>query len=70
MFIRLSKLTNDYKFHSNTYINPYQIIWYGPLVEDENKTAIHFANGKVSFIEKSPKEVSEILNERGVKVWR
>ncbi len=69
MFIRLSKLTgkrndNDY------YINPDQIINYGPIESDENKTIIYFTDNRKAIVEKTPREVSDILTNCGVEVWR
>ena len=73
MFIRLSKLTGE-NFHRSTYINPDQIVWYGPINGEEDKTIIHFTNDKKNsvgvVVGKSPKEVCEILTECGVEVWR
>ena len=72
MFIRLSKLTGE-KFHRNTYINPNQIVWYGPIDDEKDKTVIHFANDTKNrvgaVVGKSPKEVCEILRDCGVEVW-
>lgn len=68
MFIRLSKLTgktidNDY------YINPDQIINYGPNGSDKNQTMIYFSNDRKAIIEKSPRDVAGILRDCGVEVW-
>lgn len=69
MFIRLSKLTgkaidNDY------YINTDQIIDYGPHKPYESQTLIHFTDDRKVIIEKPPREVSGILRDCGVEVWR
>ena len=69
MLIRFSKLTgkaidNDY------YINPDQIIDYGPNGSDENQTLIYFTDDRKTIVEKSPREVTDILVGCGVRVWR
>lgn len=73
MFIKLSRLTGD-RFHNNTYINPDQIVWYGPIDGEKDKTVIHLTNDRENVVGvvvgKSPKEVCEILRECGVEVWR
>ena len=73
MFIRLSKLTGE-EFHRNTYINPDQIVWYGPIEGEKDKTVIRFTNDTKNsvgvVVGKSPKEVCEILTDCGVEVWR
>ena len=69
MFIRLSKLTGK-RMHNDYYINPDQIIDYGPNGSDENQTLIYFTDDRKAIVEKSPREVSDILTDCGVEVWR
>ena len=69
MLIRFSKLTgkaidNDY------YINPDQIIDYGPNKPYKSQTLIHFTDDRKAIVEKSPREVTDILVGCGVEVWR
>lgn len=71
MFIRLSKLTGKPKTIDNDYyINPDQIISYGPNTFNENQTMIYFTDGRKAIAEKSPRDVIDILRDCGVEVWR
>ena len=69
MFIRLSKITGK-ATHNNYYINPDQIIDYEPIGSDEKQTLIHFTDDRKVIVKKPPREVSDILTDCGVEVWR
>lgn len=69
MLIRLSRITGK-SIDNDYYINSDQIIDYGPNKSDENQTLIHFTDDRKAIVEKSPREVTDILIGCGVKVWR
>ena len=69
MLIRFSKITGKL-IDKDYYINPDQIITYGPDGSNENQTLIHFTDDRKAIVEKPPREVSEILRDCGVEVWR
>lgn len=69
MLIRFSKLTGK-RNDNNYYINPDQIIDYGPNGSDEKRTIIHFIDDRKAIVEKSPRDVTDILVGCGVEVWR
>lgn len=69
MLIRFSKLTGKRK-DNDYYINPDQIIVYGPIGSDENQTLIRFTDDRKAIVEKPPREVSDIFTDCGVEVWR
>ena len=70
MFIRLSRLTGD-EFQNDAYINPNQIISFGPFADDQRySTLIVFNDGNKAVSKKEPKEIAEMLTDFGVEVWR
>ncbi len=69
MFIRLNKLTGK-PIDNDWYINTDQIINYGPDGPDESTTIICFTNDRKAIIEKSPRDVTDILRDCGVEVRR
>lgn len=69
MFIRLSKLTGN-PIDFDYYINPDQIITYGPNRSYDNQTMIYFTDDRKAIAEKSPRDVTDILTDCGVEVWQ